>query len=277
MTPGGVVTEFGAGIRPGAGPAGIRAGPDGNLWFAEFFGDRIGRSTPLGVITELGSVPKPHGMAAGSDGNLWFTEMGADRIGRINTLGVVTEFSTGIANGASPYSIAGGPDGNLWFTEYGRDRIGRITPIGVVTEFNTGITAGASPVIVTTGPDGNLWFTECNCFGGLPPGGQIGRITTAGIITEFPIPTPSTNPYSITTGPDGNLWFTEENGNNVAKVTLQSPYQALIQQPINPDGTSIFKASRGVIPVKFSVNGIARLSVESSGSRVTHSTTPSCV
>ncbi len=37
--------------------------------------------------------------------------------------------------------------------------------------------------MITTGPDGALWFTELI--------DQIGRITTAGVITEFPIPTAS--------------------------------------------------------------------------------------
>jgi hypothetical protein len=38
-----------------------------------------------------------------------------------------------------------------------------------------------------------------------------------------------------------------------------SPYSASVQQPINPDRTSIFKANRGVIPVKFTLtlNGAA--------------------
>src|SRR5205807_2021894 len=52
----------------------------------------------------------------------------------------------------------------------------------------------------------NLWFTEDNT-------NKIGRITPAGIITEFPIPTdPKGNrnsPGGITSGPDGNLWFTQ--------------------------------------------------------------------
>jgi virginiamycin B lyase len=55
---------------------------------------------------------------------------------------------------------------------------------------------------ITAGPDGNLWFTE---YGG----NKIGRITTAGVITEFPIPTDDSEPWGITSGPDGNLWFTE--------------------------------------------------------------------
>ena len=40
-------------------------------------------------------------------------------------------------------------------------------------------------------------------------GNKIGQITTAGVITEFPIPTASSGPYGIAAGPDGNLWFTE--------------------------------------------------------------------
>ena len=36
---------------------------------------------------------------------------------------------------------------------------------------------------------------------------KIGRITPAGMITEFPLPS-GTFPYKITAGKDGNLWFT---------------------------------------------------------------------
>ena len=53
---------------------------------------------------------------------------------------------------------------------------------------------------MTVGPDNNLWFTE-------GAGKKIGRITTAGVVTEYgPL---ATNPQFITKGPDGNLWFTE--------------------------------------------------------------------
>src|SRR5712691_6897428 len=58
----------------------------------------------------------------------------------------------------------------------------------------------SQPLYITAGPDGNLWFTD---YGQI----AIGRITTSGAITEFPIPQGS-QPEGITLGPDGNLWFT---------------------------------------------------------------------
>lgn len=67
-----------------AGPDDIAAGPDGNLWFTEQHGDRIGRITPTGTIAEFALAPNSHprGIAAGPDGNLWVTEPTSNRIGR---------------------------------------------------------------------------------------------------------------------------------------------------------------------------------------------------
>src|SRR5438093_745746 len=75
----------------------------------------------------------PYGITAGPDGNLWFTEANGNKIGRITTGGVITEYPVPTA-GSAPLGIASGPDGALWFTEYYRNRIGRITTGGVITE-----------------------------------------------------------------------------------------------------------------------------------------------
>jgi virginiamycin B lyase len=81
-----------------------------------------------------------------------------------------------------------------------------MTPQGKFTAF-TVPTSNATTDAITVGPDGNLWFTLDDA-----DGSRIGRITTAGAITLFTLPAPSTNDYlflqGITTGPDGNLWFT---------------------------------------------------------------------
>jgi virginiamycin B lyase len=58
-----------------------------------------------------------------------------------------------------------------------------------------------------------LWFAE-------QAGDAIGRITTAGVATEFTagITRPAA-PFGITLGPDGNLWFTEITGNRIGRIT----------------------------------------------------------
>jgi streptogramin lyase len=89
-------------------------------------------------------------------------------------------------------------------------QIGRIDPLGNITEFG-GVTG--SPSRITAGPDGNLWFTEPFRFDN-----RIGRITTAGVITEFQLTSPA-SPQGIVAGPDGNLWFTEFDGERLSQIT----------------------------------------------------------
>src|SRR5260221_9244856 len=47
------ITEFSNGITPGSALSDIAAGPDGNLWFTEHAGNRIGRITPTGTVTQF--------------------------------------------------------------------------------------------------------------------------------------------------------------------------------------------------------------------------------
>ena len=174
-------------------PLGITTGPDGNLWYRRSSATTIGRVTPgrrrsrssrPGITP--GSQPGPHRRAGRQR---VVHRVRGNRIGRITPAGVVTEFAAGITAGAAR-GITAGPDGNLWFTESARqprsaasrppasspssrrhrppaaapcgsprartatcgsprptgDRIGRITPAGVVTEFSAGITPGSDPV-----------------------------------------------------------------------------------------------------------------------------------
>ena len=76
----------------------------------------------------------------------------------------------------------------------------------------------SGPVIITNGLDGALWFAEVH-------GNKIGRMTTAGQITEYPLPAGSSpfgpGPWGIVTGPDGALWFTESNGRNIGRITTE--------------------------------------------------------
>ncbi len=103
--------------------------------------------------------------------------------------------------------IAAGPDGNLWFAS-ADGWIGRMTMAGSVSAFTV---PAASPQDIALGPDGNLWFTEAS-------GSRIGRSTTAGVITEFPIPS-AHDSHEIAAGADGNLWFTEGSTGTIGRIT----------------------------------------------------------
>ena len=80
---------------------------------------------------------------------------------------------------------------------------GTSAPVTVTSFTGTGI---STPQQIAVGPDGALWFTNEGTK-------SIGRITTAGVLSNFTDPSIS-YPRGITTGPDGNLWF-------VNKVTIR--------------------------------------------------------
>jgi streptogramin lyase len=250
---------------PNFRPVGIAAGPDGNLWYAEQVA-AIGRITTSGLVTEF-PVPSffcsPTFITVGPDGNLWFSEENCDIVGRITAAGVITEFYTPSAN-SQPHGLTGGPDGNVWFVEYEAGKIGRITPSGSITEFgvnypyaylNNGIVNGpdgnlwfgvnsalpqtaigrmtpsgvqdffpipgkGGPGMLAVGPDGNIWFPEILA-------NKIGKITPAGVITDYPLSAPFVSPIAITAGPDGNLWFTDDSKNVGTITTSGSVIRAL--------------------------------------------------
>ena len=102
-------TDYGVPIPSGGLSEWIASGPDGTVWFTEGDGNRIGKITPNGVITEfataVGSLPE--GITIGPDGNLWFTEYSRNKIGtgKINPCqGSGIPCITSPASGVSPQS-----------------------------------------------------------------------------------------------------------------------------------------------------------------------------
>jgi streptogramin lyase len=211
----------------GAWPDYIISGPQGALWFSEFYTDKIGRIATNGQITEF---PLPdnndiEGIAAGPDGNIWFTEPGAQQIGRMTPTGQVTAFAIPGPN-PSPRGITAGPDGNLWYVEYDDGYIGRVTPSGKITRFPIPEGSISSPWDITTGPDGNLWFTESIA-------NRIGRFDprTLSFKPSLTPPTAYSNPWGILLTPDKHIWFTERTGDKLAVVLGSTIKEFRIAQP----------------------------------------------
>jgi virginiamycin B lyase len=253
-----VITEYplGGAAKTGS-PWDIAVGPDGAMWFTETLGNKIGRITAAGVITNQYVIPTPNSgprrIIVGPDGAMWFTESSGNKIGRITTAGVITEYPA-TPNGG-PSGIAAGPDGAIWFNENSGNQTVRMTIGGVITNQYPAPMPRSVLAQLIPGPDSMLWMTEnwdnkigrittsglltewpTPSKGSIPSGlavgpdgalwftewatnvNKIGRITTDGIMSEFPVPTAASEPWEITAGPDGALWFVEYLGNKVGRI-----------------------------------------------------------
>jgi streptogramin lyase len=214
------ISEF-ATPTANAGPYGITAGPDGNLWFTLFSAHMIGMINPTThAITEFRGANLPDGICAGPDGNVWFADGG--NIGMINlATHAITEFATtSLTSG-----IAAGPDGNIWFTEASADKIGMINLVTLqINEFPVP-TASAYPVRICAGPDGNIWFSDAFA----PNIAMFNPATLQAIIT-YPVPYANTDPWGITAGPEG-IWFTDQGTKAIGLATQAPPQLVVTQQP----------------------------------------------
>jgi streptogramin lyase len=179
LSPAGDLTTFPVpGARsPSRAYLGLTEGPDGNVWFTDFYEHRLGRLTADGVFTFF-AVPcdradaYPTGIAAGPDGNLWFVATGV--VGRLSPAGSLTRFALPAGSSTGP-SIVAGPDGKLWFTEQNANRIASITTAGVLTEFAIPGPNSCQPAQLVAAADGKLWFSCAYSFGTSTP--LLGQVT----------------------------------------------------------------------------------------------------
>jgi virginiamycin B lyase len=216
------ITEYPPGaLATGSNPDGMTVGPDGAIWFTEFGGNKIGRITTSGVITEYGplvSGSHPSDIALGPDGRLWFT-IESGELGALDPAAAVPGTAQGISEyprtGTDPSGIASSC-ATLWFTMRNTSKVEQTSTNGAkLNEFptNPGIAFGG-PSGITFGSDGALWFTEADAS-------KIGRLTTGGSFIDFTIPTPASEPSDIVArGPE--LWFTELSGNKIGRIASGS-------------------------------------------------------
>ena len=185
-----------------AQPREVTVAGDGSMWF------NSGDSRYRVVAGDDRYQPMPgHGrITTGPDGEIWSVDFNG--VDRITAAGTVTHLANTV-NLGQPQAITTGPDGNLWVTSIGLsgnpDSIVRVTPTGVFTSFTDASLLG--PGDIAAGPDGDLWFVDQ---------GRIGRITTAGVISQVALPG-GVVAVSIVGGGDGNVWFA--GGPTIGRVT----------------------------------------------------------
>jgi virginiamycin B lyase len=230
-------------IAVGLDPRFIVAGSDDDLWFTECKGNKIGRITTKGQLTEF-PVPTadscPLGIARSTlklgDGGVseafFFTERTANKIGAVTPAGEFFEFPIPSAN-TCPYGITAWPtDSRLWFTEFCNpvqstpDKIGSLDPSANPSIVEVKLQSGGANLSgIAAGPDGFVWFAELS-----PSQGRVGRYRPTGGGSECTVPVWESEPIMVAAGPDGKMWFTEYAGNAIgvadpaAFVCPQKPF-----------------------------------------------------
>jgi virginiamycin B lyase len=197
---------------PNSFPVRITADTNGNLWFTQSAG-LIGEFTVATHTFREFPIPTPGSSPFEivlTTTGIWFTEQGTSKIGNLSN-GLMAEYSTPTRN-SEPNGMTVGDDGTIWFTE-AIGKIGKFEPnTQAFTEYD--VPDDGSPFEITRGPDPTFWFSIQDNDG-------IGRITDAGEITRFAIPTHPSRPYDLTLGPDGAIWFEEGTGNKIGRITPQ--------------------------------------------------------
>ena len=210
-------------------PSSITNGPDGNVWFGEQNGHKIGKVTPAGVVTEYTPTTTASigGLTSGPDGNVWFTELNVGKVGKINP---ITYALTEYAGGNTPSGITTGYDGDLWFADFNPagGGVGQISTSGSLHE----TTVGSNNQIedVALGPDHRIWFT-------IPftAGNYIGAIDTSYNYSVYTVTSGSTT-RSIVAGPDGRMWYTDDGNNEVGAISTDG--STYVEYPPTTSGSS---------------------------------------
>lgn len=245
-----------------------------SLWFTETLGNKFGRVTTSGSISEFPVIPnqpggassQPDGMSTATDGTLWFTEKVGNRIVHLTTDGVITEYPVPTLS-SNPEMVVQGSDGAMWFVEggpasgsnQGSGKIGRLAFVPQLVILPLTLISGAPgvpyPLAVIPVQGGAPPYTYY-LLGTLPPGltvnptGTItGTPTTLGTYpftvlvsdTSSPIPQRAAQSFTISITPGPLTITTMSLPPGVAGV----PYPATMLQ-----------ASGGTLPYTWTVTGL---------------------
>jgi len=233
-------------------PARSAVGPDGSVWIpCSSSNARLIRAqyNPGGAITlDNFIVPSLSGSIAavifGPDGLLWF--VASNVVGKYDTVAHTATLYTLIGASANVNDIALGGDGNIWVNKFGGGAsMVKVLPNGQMQEFFVPGGNARRPVFIGAGADGNIWYTDELTT-------KVGRVTPAGVITEFDI---GSTAEGIVAGADGNMWATSDNG--LARITPAGqvtvfPYPAGYSTNTfgivsAPDGTLWYADANGAI------------------------------
>ncbi|HTU82786.1 MAG TPA: hypothetical protein VMF61_11690 [Candidatus Acidoferrales bacterium] len=269
ITKNGKVTEFSAGLNPGAEPYSIVAGTNGTMWFTDASGLALGSISPGGTIREFADVRvtnvRAQNIALDARGRPWIAASGPNgTLAFLSQSGRVVPVA--LPSGLSPNgSLASDGSGNLWL--FAQTSSGGVTIVehspGSFSQIATPLQPIADPCCpnvapkpMTLGNDGNIWFT--GLYYGWPkyPGAKIVGTVRKGTVVLFRAKHNSglaAFPSGIAAGgkriwftggdpfqPNGALWEIDERGRQTVAALAYNPIGLTVDAAGNPWFTASF-------------------------------------
>jgi sugar lactone lactonase YvrE len=221
----------------GYGTSGLAFDASGALFVSDQVENTIRKvstsGTDLGIFAS--GLDSPWGLAFDANGALYAANRGGNEITKYAAdgtfLGVFA--STGLSE---PIGIAFDAQGNLYVASFGNHTIRRFTStgadLGVFASLNV-----SSPAEIAFDDAGNLYVANWGSF-------SVSKYAADGTALGYLVTGLETRPQGLVIKHDP-----------VVKAT----YTAKTQAPIDGNGSSVFNARRGVVPVKFvlALDGVA--------------------
>ena len=183
----------------------------GNAWFTDAFGSRMGRLEVATGKFKTWNTPTsnsiPHGIVVDKRGIVWFTERlqfePANKIVRFDPQTEVFKEYPLPQNVSGPHTLTFDRQGILWISEYDGNRLARFdTETGKFTEY-TVPTKDAKPYGIDIGKDGVVWIAEIGS-------GSLGKFDPrVGKVVDYPTPTKNSGVRRVRVDSKGRVWFTE--------------------------------------------------------------------
>ena len=172
----------------GGNIGGLALGPDGNLYIADWGGNRIRKVDAHGIINTVALVDFPNSLAFDSSGNLYIG--GSCKVSRLSTGGVLTVIAGSNTCGTSGgdggpaanasfvgniYGIAVDTSGNIWISDTDAKRLRKIGPDNTIS---TAVSGLVMPMGMSADSAGNVYFVD--------RGAQaVSRVSAAGVVSIF--------------------------------------------------------------------------------------------
>ncbi len=263
-------------------PASVVVDSSGTLWIGEYFGNRVVKLYPGGMVqTAAGNgtagyngdsraassaeLMSPSQTAVDAAGNLYIADMGNHRIRKVTPSGMISTFAgTGAAgysgDGAQapqaqlnlPRGVAVDAAGYVFIADTNNNCIRKVTPGGLISTVAGGGSASALslPRGLTVGSDQNLYIADTGNqrIAKLTPGGVLSTVAGTGAAGfggdgGDALSAQFTTPVGVTMDSAANLYVADFDNNRVRKLTPASTLTGAGAAAIQLPGASVTNAA----------------------------------